>query len=504
MNRCARVTGARRIIVRCDKCQAEAVEPALFCEQCGQELTTQETRSLDASEATGEQFAFDFSGTSSGRCGSCGGPSPDGDLCPVCLQAFSSVLSTPAAAVVDTSAPAHVDLAATSEPKLYPVPELVALCDSPASVDEFPVLQAALAAHDVPDVAAVGDSRVNDVHVPVAETPAVVVADVPAVVADSAAVVVENVPAVVAENLPAVAAESVPVVPEPVQASTEPQAAVVVAMPVAAEKVPAAVVQAPRRNRAEVVAAAAVLIVAAVGVPAGARWLQNQAAQRARGPQVTEQPAPAPAKPAPVARAVVPPAPVQAEAQPAAVEVAVKPAAAPVAPAVRPAAAAAVQTKQPVNARQVRPAAKTKTAAPVPAATAVAAAPAPAPPPIPEPAPAPQQPVVTAQVAPAPEAPSGKLFDPSDVDETPRISGRVAPQLPGNLPRTANDVVVVRILVSQSGHAFRVNLLRRSRLGPAADEAVVAAVRQWTFSPARKRGEAVSCWLNVGVSLAGN
>jgi TonB family protein len=65
-------------------------------------------------------------------------------------------------------------------------------------------------------------------------------------------------------------------------------------------------------------------------------------------------------------------------------------------------------------------------------------------------------------------------------------------------------VVVVRILVSQSGHAYRVNLLRRSRLGPAADEAVIAAVKQWTFSPARRRGEAVSCWLNVGVPLAGN
>jgi len=435
--------------VRCDKCQAEAVEPALFCEQCGQELTTQETCSLDASQTSDEQFTFDFSETSSARCGSCGGPSPDGDLCPVCLQAFSSVLNASAARAGERSATANVAVA-TSEPKLYAVPELIALCDSPASVDEVPVAE-----------------------VSVAESPAAF-AQSPAVVAEAA------------------------------KAPTEPAAAVVIEMPVAAAKVPAPAVEAPLRNRAEVVAAAAVLIIAAVGVPAGARWLQTQAAQRARDQQVIERPAPAPAKPATVAQAVVPAPPVQATPQPATVEVGVKPAAAPAPPAVLPAPAAAVQTKQ-VNPRQVRPAPKTKTAVPAqPAATAVAAAPAPAPPPAPEPAPAPQPPVVAAQVAPVPEAPSGKLFEPSDVDETPRISGRVAPQLPGNLARTSNDVVVVRILVSQSGHAFRVNLLRRSRLGPAADEAVVAAVRQWTFSPARKRGEAVSCWLNVGVPLSGN
>ena len=452
--------------MRCDKCLAEAVEPALFCEQCGQELTTQETRSLDASETSDEQFTFDFSEPSSVRCGSCGGPSPDGDLCPVCLQAFSSVLSTSAARAVETSATANVGVAATSDLKLYPVPELVALCDSPASVDEFPVLHAAPAPRDVPAVVESSYNSVNAVPAPVGEVSA-----------------------------PAVVAETQAVVADAAKAPTEAAAAVVVEMPVAAAKEPVPAVEAPPRNRAEVVAAAAVLIIAAVGVPAGARWLQNQAAERARGPQVTEQPAPTPA------RAVVPPPPAQAAPPPAAIEVDAKPAAA---PAVRPAPVTAVQTKQAVNARQVRPAAKTKTAAPVqPAATAVAAAPAPAPPPAPEPAPAPQ-PVVTAQVAPAPEAPSGKLFDPSDVDETPRISSRVAPQLPENLPRTANDVVVVRILVSQSGHAFRVNLLRRSRLGPAADDAVVAAVKQWTFSPARKRGEAVSCWLNVGVPLSGN
>ena len=77
--------------------------------------------------------------------------------------------------------------------------------------------------------------------------------------------------------------------------------------------------------------------------------------------------------------------------------------------------------------------------------------------------------------------------------------------MPGDLPsRTVNDVVVVRVLVSHTGHPFQVNVLRRSRLGRSLDDSVIAAVRQWTFSPARKRGEAVSCWFNLAVPLVAN
>jgi hypothetical protein len=46
-----------------------------------------------------------------------------------------------------------------------------------------------------------------------------------------------------------------------------------------------------------------------------------------------------------------------------------------------------------------------------------------------------------------------------------------------------------------------VNVLRRSRSGVSLDDAVVAAVKQWTFSPARKRGEAVSCWYHIGIPV---
>jgi len=63
------------------------------------------------------------------------------------------------------------------------------------------------------------------------------------------------------------------------------------------------------------------------------------------------------------------------------------------------------------------------------------------------------------------------------------------------------EVVVVRALVSQSGHPTRISLLRRSKTGPQLDDVVLAAVNQWTFSPAKKKGEAVSCWFNFAVPI---
>ncbi|HEY7056793.1 MAG TPA: TonB family protein [Vicinamibacterales bacterium] len=112
------------------------------------------------------------------------------------------------------------------------------------------------------------------------------------------------------------------------------------------------------------------------------------------------------------------------------------------------------------------------------------------------------QPVAEPPRVVAPTPPAGRLFEPADVDESPRVATRVEPRMPGDVVnRYPNDVVVVRVLVSQTGHPFRVSLLRHSLGGRSLDDAVVAAVSQWTFSPARKRGEAVSCWMNFGVPV---
>jgi hypothetical protein len=129
-----------------------------------------------------------------------------------------------------------------------------------------------------------------------------------------------------------------------------------------------------------------------------------------------------------------------------------------------------------------------------------------APAPVPEaPAPVPtRSPALVAAESPRALAPpTGRFFERNDVDELPKIATRVEPQLPANLPRRpSNDIVVVRLLVSRTGHPFRVSLLRGSMLGRSSDEAVVAAVIQWTFSPAKKRGEPVNCWFNIGVPIS--
>jgi TonB family protein len=115
----------------------------------------------------------------------------------------------------------------------------------------------------------------------------------------------------------------------------------------------------------------------------------------------------------------------------------------------------------------------------------------------------PEPPALTAEAPRSPAVPTGRVFQQNDVDESAKIATRVEPQLPGDLPvRPPNDVVVVRVLVSQTGHPSQVSLLRGSRLGRSSDDAVVAAVTRWTFSPARKKGEAVSSWFNIGVPLS--
>ena len=102
-----------------------------------------------------------------------------------------------------------------------------------------------------------------------------------------------------------------------------------------------------------------------------------------------------------------------------------------------------------------------------------------------------------------PAAPVGPFFEQRDVNEVPRVATRVEPQVPDELrDRQLNEVVIVRVLVTQAGQPLMVNLLRKSKAGASLDNAIVAAVKQWTFVPARKRGEAVSCWFHVGVPVS--
>ena len=103
-----------------------------------------------------------------------------------------------------------------------------------------------------------------------------------------------------------------------------------------------------------------------------------------------------------------------------------------------------------------------------------------------------------------PAAAVGPFFELKDVSESPRIETRAEPRVPPALKgRTIKEVVIVRALVSQSGRPSRISLLRRTKAGPELDDAVLESVNRWTFSPARKKGEPVSCWFNFGVQVGG-
>ena len=262
----------------------------------------------------------------------------------------------------------------------------------------------------------------------------------------------------------------------------------------------------PNRTYSFGLIAASVAVVALLG--ATADWLfvrQDTEVTRtaqASMPAVNEKPAaavsepPADATPASDDRAAVKdtPAPAAADVPPArtpapAPAVAKDPAPAkpkPVTPA-KPARTAAAPAAKPV-----KPQSSPRETAPAPALTASAV---PAPPPVREAAPAASPSVEKAAAV-------GPFFETKDVNETPKVTARVEPRLPADLKaRNVHEIVIVRALVSQNGHASRVSVLRKSKAGPQLDDVVVAAVNQWTFTPAKKKGEAVSCWFNFGVTV---
>jgi hypothetical protein len=247
-----------------------------------------------------------------------------------------------------------------------------------------------------------------------------------------------------------------------------------------------------RRSRTRVLIAAAAAIVVAIGAAEGARRLGFHWPPRAAG-----EGQPVQVTPTQVTPAVEDVTATEREAAPRDISSAAKAITGKRASASTPARAV------------VRPAARTAAARPRAVRQATSSnpqvVPVVAPAPAPEtPAPVPAgPPTLVAVESPRTSAPpAGRFYERSDVDESPQIATRVEPRLPANLPvRASNVIVVVRMLVSRTGHPYHVTLLRGSMLGRASDEAVVAAVMQWTFSPAKRRGEPVNCWYNIGVPL---
>jgi TonB family protein len=79
------------------------------------------------------------------------------------------------------------------------------------------------------------------------------------------------------------------------------------------------------------------------------------------------------------------------------------------------------------------------------------------------------------------------------------VVNRFDPVLPARISTTVTVVVIVRVLVSPSGRAVEASPVKNPTNDAGVGAAAAATVRQWSFAPARKKGQPVSCWLNVGV-----
>jgi periplasmic protein TonB len=484
--------------VRCVTCQAEGITRRLYCECCGREL------SVCQLEPDDDRTPETPSRSVASRCKGCGAPTVDGHDCGSCQQDLDSWLSNaePAAAENeptsvaaeesvweelltsdasnDPSYSADPSRPASSAEEALPAPlapdRAAASANEPEAVKTEPAWRETAMAEPAED---------EMTKVELATREAVKAAEptdqeAPKTDPAAAAFVTETAEA------PAVAATlSVTETPDSDNASK----AVVFNEP------PHVSLSSQQRSRM-ISVVAPVVILAAIGVGAYGLRIQGQsvAAPEEQPPVVREEPQPVIAADERVmvsAREVT-----AVEPQPPTIDVPAatsgndRKATSPV-PRVKPSAPpksataqwAAVKPQHP-GPEQVAPLQASNLA---PELHALAVAPA--------------APEVVSIPAPAPPSPArGPFFETTDVNESPQVATRVKPQLPDDL-RALNELVVVRVLVSQGGHPSRVALLRKSKSGRRLDDAVIAAVNQWTFSPAKKRGEAVSCWFNLGVPI---
>jgi serine/threonine-protein kinase len=266
---------------------------------------------------------------------------------------------------------------------------------------------------------------------------------------------------------------AIPLPPEPAAAPTPATAAPV--KPQSRAQVKAASKPAGSSRRGLAVGAIAVLIVGA-GI-AGALFLRGGAAVPAADPAASvaeppPQPMPEPAGAVPIPESQPPAAPPTTAAVPPGAATA----------AGRGASGAAAKTP---GAAQPRPGTKPLPTQPALATQGPGAAVVPAP---------------AAPAAPPPPASSSRIYQTVEVDVRPEVVAQVRPVYPEEAAKqSVQDVVVLQVLVDTAGRPESIKVLRGSRRAPSLDEAATAAVRQWTFRPAKKNGQPVPCWFNVGV-----
>jgi protein TonB len=106
----------------------------------------------------------------------------------------------------------------------------------------------------------------------------------------------------------------------------------------------------------------------------------------------------------------------------------------------------------------------------------------------------------------APPPPISAIYQKGEVDQMPLPIFKMKPVYPYRARRlniTGN--VEVKFLVDQNGHAKHIKILKSNPPG-IFDESVISALPSWRFSPAKLRGEAVSCWVitTIAFNLEGN
>jgi TonB family protein len=125
---------------------------------------------------------------------------------------------------------------------------------------------------------------------------------------------------------------------------------------------------------------------------------------------------------------------------------------------------------------------------------------------LPEPTAAPTSvPIVAERAAPTAAAiptqaalPEGTLITLEEADSPPRIAKIVKPSYPPLALRARiGGIVVLRVLVSERGAPLQIEVVRGASGG--LTEAAVAAVRKWTFEPARKGGLAMRTWMAIPI-----
>jgi TonB family protein len=104
----------------------------------------------------------------------------------------------------------------------------------------------------------------------------------------------------------------------------------------------------------------------------------------------------------------------------------------------------------------------------------------------------PSRPTIAApQTQPVAEAPA--------VEETPPKMRRVVKPVypPAALISRIRGIVILRVLVSETGEPLEIEVVRPVRAG--LTEAAVSAVRRWTFEPGRRDGVPVKAWTTVPI-----